>query len=67
MRVKIFEKHLFTGLALLLIGIFLLCNATLLSAPIRISEKGLLLDAAAIVLLVLAIRFIGKSIHRQKG
>jgi uncharacterized membrane protein len=65
MPTKVSEKHLFLGIALLLIGVVILLNTTLVDRPIKISEKGLLFDLMAVVSLFFSVRFISKSIHRQ--
>lgn len=67
MRVKISEKQLFAGIVLFLAGIFVLYSTRLVSAPVSLSEKGILLDGVAIAFLVFAIRLIGRSIHKQKS
>lgn len=61
MRVKIAEKRLFSGLALLAVSILLLLNATPVNAPVRLSEKGIAGVLIAVVLFLLSIRLIGKS------
>lgn len=66
MPVKLDEKRLFPALALLLAGVLIVLNTTLVSSPVKFSEKGILLDLLAILLLFVAGRLLGKSIHRQK-
>ena len=66
MRAKLDEKRLFPALALLLAGVFILLNTTLVSSPVKLSEKGIVLDLLAIFLLFISVRLFGKSIHRQK-
>jgi hypothetical protein len=65
MRIKIFEKHLFFGIALLLIGAVILLTTTIIHKHIMISEKGLLFDVVAVVSLFFSIKFILKSINQQ--
>ena len=61
MRVKITEKRLFSGLALLAASILLLFNATLINAPVRLSEKGIAFILIAAVAFIFSIRLMGKS------
>ena len=60
MRVKIAEKRLFSGVALLVVSLLLFFYATLITTPVRISEKGMALLLIAVVSFILAIRLIGK-------
>ena len=62
---KVYEKQLFFGIALLLIGVVILVNTTLIDGPIKISEKGLLFSLVAVASLFLSVRFVSKSIRRQ--
>lgn len=64
MPVKISEKQLFAGLGLLTISAVILWNTTVFGTPVNVSEKGLLIDLLAIVLLCHAIRFLSGSIRR---
>jgi hypothetical protein len=64
MPVKIAEKQLFPGLGLLITSAAVLSNTTVFSAPVTVSEKGLLIDLLAIGLFYYAIRFLSGSIHR---
>lgn len=64
MPVKIFEKHGLIGIGLLFTSALIFWNTNLFSAPVRVSEKGLLIDLLAVVLLYAAIRFISRSMHR---
>lgn len=65
MPAKISEKHFFLGILFLLTGLAVILKTTLVNAPVKISEKGLLFGAIGIALLFFSVRFFSKSIHKQ--
>ena len=64
MPAKVSEKKLATGLACLAVSAFLLLNTTLIPAPVRVSEKGIVAVMAAVLLMGLGIRFLQRAIGK---
>lgn len=61
MQVEISEKKLVGGLALLALGVFILLNAAIVTVPVRVSEKGLLVAIAACCLIVYGLNLLWHS------
>jgi len=64
MQTSVSEKQAFLGLFLLLAGVVVFLNTKVIASPLKVSEKGLFLDLAAVALIITAVRVIAKSIHR---
>ena len=58
------EKKLAIGLVCLAVSSLLWFNTTLVSAPVRVSEKGIAAVVVAVVLMGLAIRFLKGAIWK---
>jgi len=62
MPTKIAEKKLAVSLACLAAAIFIFSKTTIITTPVRVSEKGLGLLLVAVTLLAIAIRFFKRAI-----
>lgn len=64
MRVKISEKHFLVGVVLFVIGIAIFFNTTVANWPMKLSEKVILFDLAAVVSLIMGVRFLSRSFYK---
>ena len=64
MPVKISEKKLVIGSVCVAVAVLFLIKAPLITTPVYVSEKGMLLCIAAISLLALAILFFKQAIEK---
>jgi hypothetical protein len=64
MPTKVSEKNLLLSLTLFATAIVFLFSAQLFTAPVIISEKGILFILLGIIAVLFSIRFLKKSISR---
>jgi hypothetical protein len=62
MPIRISERKLLSGIVLFAIGLYTLFKVKLIATPVYVSEKGILIAACAIVILILALRLFRSAV-----
>ncbi len=61
MPVKISEKKLFTSIIFLAVGVFILLNASVITTPFQVSERGALFTVLACCLIIFSLILFRRS------